>query len=85
MQPFMVKVAMGLSGLFTGIGLSVFGYMPNQKQTETALVGIRVLMFVLPIVLLMISLFVYLKFYRLNGKFAEDVRGELAGRRVQHE
>lgn len=85
MQPFMVKVAMGLSGLFTGVGLSLFGYVANQKQTEAALVGIRVLMFVLPIVLLMFSLFVYLKFYKLNGKFAEDVRGELAARGVRHE
>lgn len=82
MQTFMVKVAMAISGCVTGLGLAAFGFVANRPQSPSALAGIRLLMFALPIGLLLASLAVYLKSYRLNGAYFEGVKAELAARRA---
>jgi melibiose permease len=84
MQTFMVKFAMALSGLVTGLGLAAFGFVANAKQDPLSLAGIRLLMFVLPAVLLIASLIIYLKHYRLNGSYFHGIREELAARRSAH-
>ncbi len=82
MQTFMVKLAMAVSGLVTGLGLAAFGFVANTRQTPAALLGIRLLMFVLPIVFLVCSLIIYLKGYRLNGEYSSRIRRELDERRA---
>jgi melibiose permease len=82
MQTFMVKVAMAISGCVTGLGLAAFGFVANKPQSPSALAGIRVLMFVLPIVLLVASLIVYLKGYRLSGSYFENIKAQLGERRA---
>ena len=81
-QTFMVKVAMAVSGLVTGLGLAVFGFVANKPQSPNALLGIRLLMFVLPILLLVSSLAVYLKNYRLSSDYCANMRAELDKRRT---
>lgn len=84
MQTFMVKFAMALSGLMTGIGLAAFGFVANARQTAGARTGIRILMFAVPIVLLLASLATYLKGYRLNGSYYQGIRSDLDERRSAH-
>jgi len=83
MQTFMVKFAMALSGLVTGVGLAAFGFVANTRQTASALTGIRLLMFAVPIVLLVASLAVYLRGYRLNGAYYGTIKSELTERRAR--
>jgi melibiose permease len=82
MQTFMVKFAMALSGLVTGVGLAAFGFVANARQTPAALAGIRILMFAVPIALLVASLAIYLKGYRLNGAYYRSIKEELDERRA---
>lgn len=84
MQTFMVKFAMAVAGLVTGVGLAAFGFVANAEQSASSLTGIRVLMFGVPIVLLLASLGIYLKGYRLNGEYFQRVKDELAARRAEH-
>ena len=73
MQPLMVKFSSALQGLITGVGLTIIGYQENVAQSAQTLTGMRVMMFVIPSVLVILSLVMYLKFYRLNGAFYEEV------------
>lgn len=82
MQTFMVKVAMAISGLMTGLGLAAFGFVANQPQSPTALAGIKILMFIVPSFLMLISLFVYLKYYKLNGDYFKGIRQQVTERRL---
>jgi len=84
MQTFMVKFAMAIAGLVTGLGLAAFGFVANARQSASSLTGIRVLMFGVPIALLLASLGIYLKGYRLNGEYFQRVKDELAARRAEH-
>lgn len=83
MQTFMVKITMGISGMITGLGLSAFGFIANKPQSTTALTGIRILMFVIPIILMMIALIIYVKNYKLNGHYFTDIKKQLDERRAQ--
>lgn len=76
-QPFMVKAATAVSGLITGIGLEVIGFAPNVEQTAGAINGMKAIMFIAPSILVILALVVYKKFYKLNGKYHEDILKEL--------
>ena len=76
-QTMLVKFAGAFAGFFIGIGLSLIGYVPNIEQSETTVMGLRVLMIVLPIMLMFISALVYHKRYKLHqGFFAEQLKQE---------
>ena len=81
MQTFMVKVAMAVSGMVIGLGLAAFGFTANQPQSPTALAGISILMFAFPSLLIVLSLFVYVKYFKLNGTYFVEIRQQLNERR----
>ncbi len=83
MQTFMVKLAMAVSGLLTGVGLAAFGFVANTEQSPAALTGIRLLMFVVPGLLIVASLAIYLKGYKLNGARFASIKADLEQRRVK--
>lgn len=66
-QTFLMKSAQAVAGLLTGVGLSLVGYVPNVSQSASAIMGIRVLTCVVPIVFVVLSFMVYRKYYRLKG------------------
>lgn len=82
MQIFMVKVAMAISGMITGIGLAAFGFIANKPQSATALTGIKILMFIVPSFLIMISLALYIRYFKLNGTYFKDIKQQLTERRI---
>jgi melibiose permease len=83
MQTFVVKFAGAFSGFVSGIGLTIIGYQANQAQTNGAMNGMRVIMFLIPAVLSALCFLIYIKFYRLTPEFYRKVRETLAERRKE--
>lgn len=84
-QTFIVKLAMGLSLGVIGLGLSIFNFVPaieeiHQPQELITIYGMRILMFVLPIIGLCISLLIFNKKHRLDEATYETIVNELRKR-----
>ena len=77
MQTFIVKFATAFSGLIVGIGLNIINYVPNTVQSAQTIIGMKVIMFVIPSLLMLACLGLYLKFYKLNGEFKDHVLNEI--------
>lgn len=69
----LVKFAGAFSGFIIGIGLSLSGYIPNQIQSAATIFGLKMVMFVVPILFILCSIAIYLKFYKLNGEYYHTV------------
>ena len=72
-QTFLMKASQAISGLLTGLGLSLVGYIPDVEQTAQAVLGIRILMVAIPIIFIVVSYFIYKKFYKLKDGYVEKV------------
>ena len=81
MQTFIVKFSTAFSGLIVGIGLNLINYVPNATQTAETILGMKIIMFVIPSILMMACLVVYLKYYKLNGEYKENILKEIERRR----
>ncbi|MGL5624998.1 melibiose:sodium transporter MelB, partial [Cetobacterium sp.] len=68
-QTLLVKSASAVSGWLIGMGLSMVGYVPNVTQTASAILGIKYLMIVFPILLSICGYVIYRKYYKLNGEY----------------
>jgi melibiose permease len=68
-QTMLVKFAGALSGFFIGIGLSMIGYVPNVEQSEETIFGLRFMMIGTPLIMILISVWVYKMQYKLHGEF----------------
>ena len=64
-QTFLMKASQAVSGLFTGVGLALVGYVPDVAQTPTAIMGIRILMIGIPTIFVALSYFIYKKYLSL--------------------
>ncbi|WP_105617233.1 melibiose:sodium transporter MelB [Vallitalea okinawensis] len=80
MQTFVVKLSSAISGFIVGVGLSLIKFVPDQPQTLETLVGLRFIMFVVPILGMLISLFVYLQFFKLDEKMYARIVMEIKER-----
>jgi melibiose permease len=72
-QTFLMKASQAVSGLFTGVGLAIVGYVPDVQQTATAIFGIRVLMIAIPAIFVALSYFIYKKHYKLKGNYLKEI------------
>lgn len=81
MQPFIVKFATAFSGLIVGVGLNIINYVPNAIQSDQTIMGMKIIMFIIPSFLMITCLALYLKFYKLNGEFKDNVLKEIEIRR----
>ena len=81
MQTFIVKFATAFSGLIVGIGLNIINYVPNAIQSTQTIMGMKFIMFVVQSFLMLICLGVYMKFYKLNGDFMNNILIEIEKRR----
>ncbi|TVP96158.1 MAG: hypothetical protein EA374_02235 [Acholeplasmatales bacterium] len=84
-QTFIVKLAMGLSLGVTGIGLDLFGFVAEvddmpQPQAQATLYAMRVMMFVLPVIGLLLSLYIFNKKHTLDERRYADIVEILKGR-----
>ncbi len=76
-QKFGLTIGAGLAGWL----LSLFGYVANTEQSETSLLGIRLLFTVVPAGIALLNVFV-LFFYDLSDKQMETIERELSERRA---
>ena len=72
-QKFGLAIGAGLSGWLLGL----FGYVANVEQTDTALMGIRLLFTVLPATVALLNVLV-LFFYRLSDAQVREIERALA-------
>lgn len=74
-QTFLVKTSGAVCGLMTGLALTFLKYDPTLPQQSTlTIIGLRLLVFIPSIIFILISLFIYLKGYKLKGKLLYEVR-----------
>jgi len=69
-----MKGAVGCAILLSGVVLDVSGFMPNVEQTDTALLGIRMLVSVIPVVLHLLAVLLMVRF-TLDGAHGPGASG----------
>ncbi len=82
-QTLTVKFGTAVAGFLGGLVLQFVGYVPNAVQSAHTILGLRLVMFVLSAFLFACILLIYLKFYKLNGKFYKDMLSVLEVTRQQ--
>ena len=80
-QTFIVKFSTAFSGLIIGFGLTMIKYVPIAVQSASTIMGMKILMFLVPAILMVVCALVYSKFYKLNGEFYTNIMKELENRR----
>lgn len=71
------KVSYGLSGFLSGIGLGLVGYVPNVAQTAGALIGIKALLLLYPVLALTLAMIIVGFMYKLTDKQHAQIVTEL--------
>ena len=63
----------------TGLALTFLKYDPTLPQQSTlTITGLRLLVFIPSMIFILISLFIYIKGYKLKGKVLYEVREKVA-------
>jgi len=81
---FALKLGIALGAAANAWILAAYGYQPNVEQTETGLLGIRMVMSVYPAIFAIIGM-VLMFFYPLKKQLMAQVETELVERRKQAE
>lgn len=81
LQTLLVKMSAAFSTLIGSFVLELTGYVPNVIQSESTINGLRFVMIVLPAIFMLISYIIYKMFYKLEGKFFENVLSVLTLKR----
>jgi len=74
----LVKFAGAFAGFFVGVGLSLIGYVPNEVQDESSVMGLRALLVGLRVIFLLASIWVYRRTFRLHGALHQGVSSFLS-------
>lgn len=81
LQTLLVKITNAFSTLIGSFVLELTGYVPGVEQSASTLNGIRFAMCALPSIFMIISFIIYKRFYRLEGKFFENMKNVLSLKR----
>ena len=77
---FALKAGLGFGGAITGYVLTIYGYVPNAVQTDSALHGIVMTMSIFPAITFGLCA-ICLMFYSINKEAEIQITSELAERR----
>ncbi len=72
-QTLLVKTASAVAGWLIGVGLTIVGFVANVEQTPSTLMGMRVLIGVIPSVITVLAFVIYVKGYKLEGEYLENI------------
>ncbi len=72
-QTLLVKFTSAFTTMLTGWALTMTGYVPDQIQSASTMMGMRMVSLVGPIVFALVSMFVYLKFLKLDENYAKRI------------
>ena len=79
MQTFVVKLASGIAVAISGIGMKLIGFTGNNDQSgevvtqsASAIIGLRLLMTIIPIIVLVCAFFFFRKKFGLTDEIAEE-------------
>ena len=75
-----MKAGLGLGGALCGWLLSLYGYIPNVIQSDTALTGIKLTASIYPAITFFVGV-VALFFYSISKKLNLQIQDELLERR----
>ena len=73
---FIMKVASALAGFLVGTTLAISGYMANEVQSTSALLGIKISITLIPAALLVIAI-VFISFFNIDAKLHSKIVEEL--------
>ncbi|MBK9797290.1 MAG: MFS transporter [Holophagaceae bacterium] len=79
---FGMKIGLALGAWVTGLLLTGFGYLANQEQSATSLLGIRLSMSLIPALMLVVAA-VLMKAYPLDDKKMVQIEKDLASRKKE--
>ena len=66
-----------LVAFFIGISLTAVNYVPNVEQSDDTIFGMQCIMIGLPSFFFAIALFIYFRFYKLNGAYLQKIENHL--------
>ncbi len=82
-QTLLVKTASAVAGWLIGVGLTISGFVENVPQTEGTIMGMRILMGVVPSVITVLAFVIYVKGYKLEGSYLEQITKQLRANKVE--
>ena len=77
---FSRKIAQSVAGFAAGFGLSLTGYIPKVKQTAGALLGIKGLLLIYPVIALGAAIIIIATLYNLTDKRYLEIASDLRER-----
>jgi len=73
---FAQKAGMGIAGAVVGLLLDTFGYLPDVKQTQTALLGLALMLTLIPAIFHIINgLLIYR--YKITNQYYEKIKEKI--------
>ncbi|HJF69075.1 melibiose:sodium transporter MelB [Staphylococcus kloosii] len=78
---FLTKASQAVAALIVGVGLSIFGFTPNETQSTLTVNGIRAMIIVAPAIFVLLTAILYHKAFNLKGDFLKDIEQTLQYKR----
>ena len=76
-QTMVVKAGAAFAGLLIGVMLGLVGYVPGAVQSAGTVIGMQGIMIVVPLLFFMLTLWIYLRHYKLDGEVLQQMQRAL--------